>query len=221
MGERKWIVYLVRCADGSLYCGITNNLKNRLKMHNAGKGARYTRSRQPVRPVAVSVEMAKRAALKLEYRIKQLPAGKKIMELKKERDNPKMNILKDLQKVKDTINAMVQTVSKIAAVVDEMGKADAEAVKEKPTKTHRAKKIAAAKPVKGKESKAPSAGKPSGKQTAGDTVLEIIKTSDSGINTPALMKKTGFNQKKVQNIVFKLKKQGKIKTVGKGMFGPA
>ena len=81
MIDRNWVVYLVRCSDGFLYCGITNDLKNRLKDHNSGKGAKYTRPRQPVKLVAVSLEMNISAALKLENRIKKLPANKKLSEL--------------------------------------------------------------------------------------------------------------------------------------------
>lgn len=43
-----WFVYIVRCRDGSLYTGATNDLDKRVRAHNAGKGARYTRSRRPV-----------------------------------------------------------------------------------------------------------------------------------------------------------------------------
>ena len=81
--QKNWVVYLVRCSDNSLYCGISNDLAGRLKEHNSGKGAKYTNSRRPVELVAISREMTKGNALKLEYRIKQLPANRKINELKK------------------------------------------------------------------------------------------------------------------------------------------
>jgi putative endonuclease len=82
INERKnWVVYLVRCAGNSLYCGITNNLSDRLMEHNAGKGAKYTRSRRPVELLGVSPEMSKSEALKLEYKIKRLPTDKKLSEL--------------------------------------------------------------------------------------------------------------------------------------------
>jgi len=81
MNENKWIVYLLRCSDESLYCGITNNLKNRLIAHNSGKGAKYTRSRRPVVLVGASFAMTKSDALKLEYRVKHVPAGSKYYEL--------------------------------------------------------------------------------------------------------------------------------------------
>lgn len=78
----QWVVYLVRCSDNSLYCGVTNDLENRLAAHNAGKGARYTQSRRPVELVAESPKMSKSEAFKLEYRIKRLPAHKKAPRLR-------------------------------------------------------------------------------------------------------------------------------------------
>ncbi|MBU2621944.1 MAG: GIY-YIG nuclease family protein [Proteobacteria bacterium] len=81
--NEKWVVYLIRCSDKSLYCGITNNLENRLASHNTGRGARYTRSRRPVELAGASSEMTKSDALKLEYRIKRATAGSKISELKR------------------------------------------------------------------------------------------------------------------------------------------
>ena len=77
----NWEVYLVRCFDNSLYCGITTDLKTRIARHNAGKGSKYTNSRKPVELVAVSRKMTKSDALKLEYQIKQLPLSKKIERL--------------------------------------------------------------------------------------------------------------------------------------------
>ena len=84
MDDKQWVVYLVRCADESLYCGITNNIKRRLVVHNSGKGAKYTQSRIPVEVVAVSSKMSQSEALKLERQIKKTPAAKKNDELKGE-----------------------------------------------------------------------------------------------------------------------------------------
>jgi len=81
MNENKWIVYLLRCSDESLYCGITKDLKNRLIAHNSGRGAKYTRSRRPVESVGASSAMTKSDACKLEYRVKHVPAGRKYDEL--------------------------------------------------------------------------------------------------------------------------------------------
>jgi putative endonuclease len=77
-----WKVYLVRCADNSFYCGVTNDISSRIEKHNAGKGAKYTQSRLPVELIAVSRELSKSDALTLEHYIKQQPAGKKIEALK-------------------------------------------------------------------------------------------------------------------------------------------
>lgn len=70
-------VYLLRCADNSLYCGWTNDVDKRLAAHSSGAASRYTRSRLPVE-LAVVVPVADRsAALREEARIKRLPrAGK-------------------------------------------------------------------------------------------------------------------------------------------------
>jgi putative endonuclease len=83
MNKKEWVVYLVRCVDESLYCGITNDIERRLVAHNSGKGAKYTKSRMPVDVAGVSSKMTKSEALKLERRIKQVPAGKKVFELTK------------------------------------------------------------------------------------------------------------------------------------------
>lgn len=72
-----WFVYLARCADDTLYCGITNDLVARFAAHNAGKGARYTRSRRPIELIASHRCTTKSRALKLEYRVKQLTRTQK------------------------------------------------------------------------------------------------------------------------------------------------
>ncbi len=79
--NKNWVVYLVRCADQSMYCGITNNLEKRLEAHNLGKGGKYTRSRIPVELLGTSSEMTKSEALKLELRIKRMPAERKSVEI--------------------------------------------------------------------------------------------------------------------------------------------
>jgi putative endonuclease len=79
--NKNWVVYLVRCVDQSLYCGITNNIEKRLEVHNLGKGAKYTRYRIPVELLGTSSEMTKSEALKLELRIKRMPAARKCAEI--------------------------------------------------------------------------------------------------------------------------------------------
>lgn len=73
-----WFIYLVKCADGTLYCGITNNLDKRIKIHNDGKGAKYTKTRRPVSLLKYFERPTKGEALKLEYKIKQLSRQEKL-----------------------------------------------------------------------------------------------------------------------------------------------
>jgi predicted GIY-YIG superfamily endonuclease len=73
-----WYVYLARCADGSLYCGITNDLQARLSAHAAGKGAKYTRGRGPLALVYQRRCRDKGRALRLEHEIKQLTRAQKL-----------------------------------------------------------------------------------------------------------------------------------------------
>jgi len=79
---KTWSVYLLKCSDNSLYCGVTNNLENRLLKHNKGIASKYTRCRLPVEIAAAKNNLTKSEAYKLEYQIKQLPAGKKVHSLK-------------------------------------------------------------------------------------------------------------------------------------------
>lgn len=73
----EWLVYMLQCADATLYTGITNDLSARLAAHNAGRGAKYTRSRLPVTLVHKETAVDRSAALRREYEIKKLSAGEK------------------------------------------------------------------------------------------------------------------------------------------------
>lgn len=73
MVDQNWVVYCLVCGDGSFYVGATNDLTKRVRAHRAGKGARYTRGRLPIKVVTVSSEHTKSEALKLEARVKKLP----------------------------------------------------------------------------------------------------------------------------------------------------
>ena len=73
-------VYIVKCCDETYYTGYTDNIEKRLKAHNEGKGAKYTRARLPVTLVYQEQYEDKREALKREYAIKQLTRkGKEIL----------------------------------------------------------------------------------------------------------------------------------------------
>ena len=74
----SWYVYVARCADGSLYCGWTNDLDKRLAAHEAGTGARYTASRRPVTYAATWPMADRAAAMREEARIKRLDRAQKL-----------------------------------------------------------------------------------------------------------------------------------------------
>ena len=71
-------VYIIRCGDGSLYTGWTNNLEKRFKAHQAGKGAKYTRGRGPLELVHVEVFDERLEAQKRERAIKRLTRAQKL-----------------------------------------------------------------------------------------------------------------------------------------------
>jgi predicted GIY-YIG superfamily endonuclease len=73
----KWLLYIVRCRDGTFYTGITNNLDRRLELHNSGAASRYTRSRLPVALLYTEACRSKSGALRKELRIKALTRREK------------------------------------------------------------------------------------------------------------------------------------------------
>ena len=75
--EQPYYVYILHCADGTLYTGVTNDVAHRLKMHNAGKGAKYTRGRAPVTLVYQELCINRAEALRRELAVKRLPRGEK------------------------------------------------------------------------------------------------------------------------------------------------
>jgi len=123
---------------------------------------------------------------------------------------------KTLKAIADSLKALSKEINSIATQV---GKA---------TKTQ-AKKTAKVKPVKkATKAKAPrikSPKKPTpaseGNVSITDMVLEAIKNGDGGITNASIIEKTGFTQKQIANVVLKLKKQGKIKSIGRGVFAGA
>jgi putative endonuclease len=76
---RRWCVYLLRCGDGTLYAGITNDVQKRLHAHRTGRGARYTRGRGPLTLVHCEPVADKSAALKREHALKRLPRAQKLL----------------------------------------------------------------------------------------------------------------------------------------------
>jgi predicted GIY-YIG superfamily endonuclease len=78
MNDKRYFVYIAACADGSLYTGCSVDVKARIKIHNKGKGAKYTRSRLPVRLVYAELCPMKGCALKREAQIKRLSREEKL-----------------------------------------------------------------------------------------------------------------------------------------------
>ena len=77
-GKPMWYVYLLRCADATLYCGVTTDMERRLKEHNAGsRGAKYTRTRRPVELVCCVAQPDASSACRLEWEVKQRPRTEK------------------------------------------------------------------------------------------------------------------------------------------------
>ena len=78
-----WTVYILRCGDGTLYTGCTNNLPRRLAAHQSGRGAKYTRSRPPVALAYQETAKDKSAALRRELAIKRLTRREKLALIEK------------------------------------------------------------------------------------------------------------------------------------------
>ena len=83
MVDKAWFVYILRCRDGTLYTGMTDDVARRLAVHNSGKGAKYTRGRLPVEVVYTEVCESYSAALKREYAVKQLTRPEKMALLQR------------------------------------------------------------------------------------------------------------------------------------------
>jgi len=74
-----WFCYILECSDGALYTGITNDLEMRIKTHNLGKGAKYTKTRLPVKLKWCKTVENRSEASKLEYKIKKLNRSQKLI----------------------------------------------------------------------------------------------------------------------------------------------
>jgi len=124
---------------------------------------------------------------------------------------------KDLEAILKALTGLAQKVEKLQEQIGEetklTKKPKAKAIKTKAVKKAPARKGAVKKAVPKKA--VPEKAKPA---TAVDTVLAIIRRSKKGVGMAALMEKTGYNQKKIANLVFKFRKQGKIKSVDKGVY---
>ena len=76
--DKKWILYILQCKDGSLYTGVTDNLQRRIQAHNSGKGAKYTRGRGPVTLCYTEECESHSVALQREIAVKKLSRSEKL-----------------------------------------------------------------------------------------------------------------------------------------------
>lgn len=76
---RSCFCYILECSDGTLYTGWTTDVERRLKVHNAGRGAQYTRARRPVKLVYSEALPDRAAAMRRELAIKRYPRSKKLL----------------------------------------------------------------------------------------------------------------------------------------------
>ncbi|MGB9441134.1 MAG: hypothetical protein WCB15_24545 [Desulfobacterales bacterium] len=120
-----------------------------------------------------------------------------------------MTIAQDLKALNKNIQALGKTLDSLLKAVEKDAKPKA-----KPANKTLAKKA----PAKKAPAKKAPAKKKDAPLTATDAILKIIKGSKKGVDAPTLVKKTGFNQKKVRNILFRTYKQGKIKRLDKGIY---
>ena len=114
-----------------------------------------------------------------------------------------MTVIKDLQAISKELTKLAKQTEKLAAALEKAEKPKAKSVK---TKTKAKTDITKKAPAKG------------GKKTDTDKLLAIINRSKKGVDTATLMKKTGFDQKKVRNMLNRTYKQGKITRVEKGIY---
>lgn len=119
--------------------------------------------------------------------------------------------------IKNELTAVRREIKALTEKIDELLK-DFINIEQYNSAKQSAKKTAQAKDTKKAPAKKSQVRKKRSKSTATDQVLRIIMRRKRGIDTPTLMHKTGFDEKKVRNIVFKAFKEGKIKRVGRGLY---
>ncbi len=129
-----------------------------------------------------------------------------------------MTIAQDLKALNKNIQALGKTLDRLLKSVEKDEKSKAKTTPKSPAKKVAAKKTPAKKVAAKSPAKKAPATKKAAQPTATDEILKIIKRSKKGVDAPTLIKKTGFNQKKVRNILFRVYKQGKIKRVDKGIY---
>ena len=82
-------MYILRCSDGSLYTGYTNDIERRMALHRSGRGSKYVASRLPVSLARVEEASSRRTAMKREYEIKHLSREKKLRLCESQKEEPR------------------------------------------------------------------------------------------------------------------------------------
>ena len=123
------------------------------------------------------------------------------------------NLKKNLKALNKELKALVKKTESLMKAADRIGKAETAKAKKAPPK-----RTPKAKAVKKVTAKNAPARKRSAKLTDTDKVLNIIKRSKKGVSTQSLIKKTGFDTKKIRNMIFRATKMGKIKSVSRGVY---
>ena len=122
---------------------------------------------------------------------------------------------KDLQAVSKSLKTLTKKTERLTKAVAKLEKVQAAANRRPKAKAKTTRKAVAKKKSAAKKK---TAKKKTATVTATDQVLKIIKRSKKGVDAPTLMKKTGFEDKKIRNILFRSSKQGKIKKAGRGIY---
>lgn len=125
---------------------------------------------------------------------------------------------KDLAALKKEFKAIGKKLESVLKAIEKSSKTPRKAAKKKPAAARTTKPKAAQNPLVKQATAAKNDAEKVTQETATEQILALIKRSKDGVDVPTLKKKTGFDDKKVRNIVFRAGKQGKIKKSGRGVY---
>jgi hypothetical protein len=166
-----------------------------------------------VKLLSVSAGLSKTDALKLEYRIKRSPTNKKLSILEQAKDHEEMGTQKTLQQISSELQSVIKSLQQLSASVRKITSVLENISHEQsaPPKTRRA-------PVRKKVVMKNGVEETIKRVSSTTIVYDLLKKSDQGMNTAALMKATGYDQRKIYNITFRLNKEGKIQRAKRGIY---
>ncbi|MFO7963094.1 MAG: hypothetical protein R6U50_04155 [Desulfobacterales bacterium] len=129
-----------------------------------------------------------------------------------------MTFRKELRQLNKELEKIAEILNRMVAVVNQLETSEPE-TKSKPGPKEKVKKSSNKHSPAKKTEKSKSRSAKSAKESAIGKVLKIIEGTENGISKSQLMRKTGFDSKKVQNLISRLKKQGQVKMLGRGLYG--